>query len=313
MERAKPILRAIRRREEASYLPSVMSMRSLGKETMREYLQWRRDMALWFLYTAHDYGIPWETVEAAQAMVDRVSSIDKNITENFDLYQISCFVCLLIACKTMETKLFFKESCLWKLGRGYFSKSELNDAELKVLYALKWRIQPPTSIDMANQLLALVKDLGFLFDYAEMRQKVTQYLIVAVVDSRFLPFKKSSIALAAVLCAIRPKVDDWVFQALQNDFEEMLLFTEQIQDELMTLQLMFMGESNAMDTPGSLAPWNAPSQDHIVATGFGPSHSKQTLLLFEPAFLIQLFEIPDFLEEQERMIQIHDHQSPHML
>ena len=65
-------------------------------------------MALWFLYTAHDYGIQSETVEAAQAMVDRVSSIDTNITEDFDLYQISCFVCLLIACKTMETKLFFK-------------------------------------------------------------------------------------------------------------------------------------------------------------------------------------------------------------
>ena len=271
-------------------------------------------MALWFLYTAHDYGIQSETVEAAQAMVDRVSSIDTNITEDFDLYQISCFVCLLIACKTMETKLFFKKSCLWKLGRGYFSKAELNDAELNVLYALKWRIQPPTSIDIANHLLTFVNDLGLpLLDYTEVKQKVTLSLSVAVVDSRFLPFKKSSIALAAVLSVIRPEVEYSVFQALQKGFEEMLLFAELFEDELMKLQLILMGimESNTMDMPGALAPWNTPPHNPILATDFGPLRSKQTFL-FEPA-LIQLFEPRDVLEEHGRMIKIHSHQPPHLL
>ena len=247
-------------------------------------------MALWFLYTAHDYGISSETVEVAQAMVDRVSSVDKNFTENFDRYQISCFVCLLVACKTLETKHFFKESSLRKVGRAYFSKSELNVAELDVLYSLKWRIHPPSSIDIANQLLALVNDLGLLLDYTEIKQKVTLYLIFAFVDSRFLPFKKSSIALAAVLGVIQPQVEHIVFQGLQKDLEEMLLFTELFEDELVALQaMMMMFPPNTIGTPGALAPWIAPLHNYILASGLGPSPSKQ-LLQFEPPSL-QLFEI----------------------
>ena len=264
-------------------------------------------MALWFLYTAHDYGIPSETVEVAQAMVDRVSSVDKNITENFDRYQISCFVCLLVACKTLETKHFFKESSLRKVGRAYFSTSELNVAELDVLYSLKWRIHPPSSIDIANQLLASINDLGLLLDYTEIKQKVTLYLIFAFVDSRFLPFKKSSIALAAVLGVIQPQVEHTVFQGLQKDLEEMLLFTELFEDELVALQAMMMmfPPNTTIGMPGALAPWIAPSHNYILASGLGPSPSKQ-LLQFEPPSL-QLFEILNHKsfseEEQERMLR----------
>jgi Cyclin, N-terminal domain len=197
-------------------------------------------MAFWFLVIGIDLGIRAETVEAAQNILDRLSTIEKNTTQDFNLYQLSCFVCLLIACKTLESKHFFKQSEIRKLGREYYTQAELDHMELNILYSLKWHIQPTSSIEISGMLLDMVHDLGLVPDYEDIKPKVVLHLIGAMVDSRFLPFKKSSIALAAVLSVLKPFLKDESFQVLQKHFEDILTYAEIFEDELKNLQAMMM-------------------------------------------------------------------------
>jgi hypothetical protein len=174
----------------------------------------------------------------------------------------------------LEAKHFFKKSKIRKLGRDFFSQSELDHTELDILYSLKWHIQPPSSIEIANKLLEIVADLGLVPDYAEIKEKITLSLINAIVDSRFLPFKKSSIALAAFLSVMRPRLKDDPFRVLQKNLEEILMFTEHFEDELVQLQRMMEGP-NAMNTPVILPSLEPKSHDHIHM--YVSSPTKQTL------------------------------------
>jgi len=233
-------------------------------------------MALWFLCIAHDYGIRAETVEVAQAMVDRLSVIDNTVFENFDRYQLSCFACLLSTCKTLEEKQFFKESRIRRVGREYFSPSELNDAELNALYTLKWHINQPSSIAFAYSLLEIVREMNVIPNGTEIKSQVNHHLILSMIDSRFLPFKKSSIALAAVLTVIRQFVEEETLEGLQQDIEEALLFNESFEDELIQLQNMMLTTVQVTTTNNKSTKLFG---EHIVITDFfGPSEGEKTFL-----------------------------------
>lgn len=192
-------------------------------------------MASWLLDTAQLYDIHPVTVEAAQSMLDRLSTIDKDITEDFELYQLSCFVCLLIARKMNESRRLFKKSEIQEISRECFSQEELDHMELHVLYSLQWRVQPPTTFEIADRLLDLVP-LELVPDRAIIQDRLNAHLRMALVDSRFLPFKASSIALASVLIQLRPILKTSTLNEIQERLEFALDYREAFEQELEQLQ-----------------------------------------------------------------------------
>jgi hypothetical protein len=44
------------------------------------------------------------------------------------------------------------------LSRGTYSAHDIENMELQILKALEWRVNPPTSVSFARQLLALLPD-----------------------------------------------------------------------------------------------------------------------------------------------------------
>ena len=244
------ILRAIKRREDHFYPPVVMGILDLNQKQIRQYLGWRRDMASWLLDTAQLYGIHPSTVEAAQSMLDRLSTFDKDITEDFELYQLSCFVCLLIARKVNESKRLFKKSEIQELNRECFSQEELDHMEMYVLYSLNWRIQPPTTIDIADKLLDLIP-YSLLPDRDAIQERLNTDLRLALVESRFLKFKASSIALASVIVQLQPILKTSTVLEIQELLELALDYREAFDQELEQLQSMLRLLQQGMSTNAS--------------------------------------------------------------
>ncbi len=235
-------LRVISRREEHSYLPPIFDILDKDRNTIQTYLVWRRDMASWMLDTGELYGIHPSTVEAAQSMLDRLSSVDKDITEDFELYQISSFVCLIIACKNYESRRIFRKSKLRGLIQEFFCQEELDAMERHILYSLQWRIQPPTSIEIAYWLLELVP-FEIIPDRSKIMERVTMELKRIMVDSKFLPFRASSKALSSVLISLQDILKSEPFRTIQILLEHALDFKEAFEREREQLQSMLFVES----------------------------------------------------------------------
>lgn len=243
-------LRAISRQEERSYLPPVFDILEKNRATFQQYLLWRQEMASWLFDTADLYEIHSATVEAAQSMLDRLSSIDSDIIEDFDLYQVSCFVCLLIACKNCESRRIFRKSKIRDLIQEFFCQEELDNMELHILYSLQWRIQPPTSIEIACRLLAAVP-FEIIPDRSKITDRVTKDLRTTLVDSRFLSFRASSKALVAVLQSLHSILKPEPFQTIQNQLKHALDYKEDFGQELTQLHSMMYGESKIpLQSPG---------------------------------------------------------------
>jgi hypothetical protein len=199
-------------------------------------------MTTWLLVTADLYGIHPSTVEAAQSMLDRLSSLDHDITEDFEMFQVSCLVCLLIACKSFETRRTVKKSKIRDLIKEFFSEEEIDSMELHVLYSLRWRTQAPTSIDIADMLLDLVP-YDLIPDRLQIMERIVKSLRIALVDSRFVTFRASSRALASVLLSLQKILKPEPFRAIQLQLEDALDYQEAFDGELERLQTMLVAET----------------------------------------------------------------------
>lgn len=236
------LLRTISRREQSCYMPPAFGTGEVDRTALQHYLVWRRDMATWLLDTADLYGIRPSTVETAQSMLDRLSSLDHEITEDFEMFQVSCLVCLLIACKSCETRRTVKKSKIRELVEEFFSPEELDSMELHVLYSLRWRTQPPTSIDIAHMLLDIVP-FDVIPDRLQILEKVVMRLKIALVNSKFVPFRASSKALASVLLSLHSILKPEPFRTIQQEMKDALGYEEAFERELQQLQIMLLAES----------------------------------------------------------------------
>lgn len=199
-------------------------------------------MITWLLDTADLYGIHPSTVEAAQSMLDRISSLDPDITEDFEMFQVSTLVCLLIACKSCETRRTVKKSKIRDLMEEFFSEEELDSMELHILYSLQWRTQPPTSIEIAHMLLDVVP-CDVIPDRLQIMDRVVKTLKITMVDSKFVPFRASSKALASVLLSLHSILKPDPFQTIKLQLEHALGYQEAFERELQQLQIMLLVES----------------------------------------------------------------------
>jgi hypothetical protein len=155
-------------------------------------------------------------VAIAMNIVDRFASAvqttsprsqENRLAQDRAEYQLVIITALYISIKLNERTIFGSQDFA-AASRGMYSLQDIQGMELKILHALSWRMYPPTSLQVANQILSLM-----LSQYAHtnikqetldlLQEEVAFQTENAVRDYYFATQRPSTIAVAAITNAIQ--------------------------------------------------------------------------------------------------------------
>jgi len=173
----------------------------------------RRKLIDWCYAIADRCQFQRETVAVAANIVDRFmsttrasSASSQEIEALYDRteYQLVALTALYISIKINERTSFgIKDFAA--ASRGIYPVEDIEVMELKILHALSWRVCPPTSVQMGNQILALMlpeesNSRSGTFEF--LREEVAFQMENAVRDYYLATQRPSTIAAAAIMNAI---------------------------------------------------------------------------------------------------------------
>mmetsp|Transcript_20943 Transcript_20943/g.36041 ORF Transcript_20943/g.36041 Transcript_20943/m.36041 type:complete len:322 (+) Transcript_20943:105-1070(+) len=174
-----------------------------------------------------------ETVSIAMNCVDRFVSKNGALPQaqvalhDRAEYQLVTITALYVAIKLNE-RVTFSSKDFAALSRGTYAVEEIEDMETQVLHGLSWRLCPPTSLQIANQILVLVShqvEMNLLMrgTLNFIRDEVAFQTENAVRDYFSAIQRPSTIAFAAIMNAIE--------QVSQEDYECLSIALLRVLDE----------------------------------------------------------------------------------
>lgn len=183
--------------EVRSPLPPVQAARLAG---------WRQRMIEWAYNVADTYSLDREVVAVAFHLLDRfiaseVFSSEEDYAqdpidrEDFQLYSM---VCLYIAIKALVPVRKLTMECIIEMSRGFYNKQHITEAELDVLDALNWHVNPATVMDFCRLYLHLFPNS---LDEEMLHASCQNLAELALDDIYFINKPTSLVALSAVLLA----------------------------------------------------------------------------------------------------------------
>jgi hypothetical protein len=162
----------------------------------------REMMATW-AYSVIDYcDFQRETVEVSMSCLDRflLTEYGRSALEDRDLFQLAAMTTVYTAVKLHETAALDLDF-IAHLSRGAYSQDMVETMEETLLYALKWRVNPPTALAFVRQYLELLPCVD-----ERVRQSVYEVARfqteLAVKEYWFLTVKASALAYCALLNAL---------------------------------------------------------------------------------------------------------------
>jgi len=165
-----------------------------------------------------------ETVEIAMNIVDRFVSTNRaspssqvDALHDRAQYQLVTLTALYISIKLNE-RVSFGSKDFAAASRGTYSVEEIEDMEMNILHGLSWRLCPPTSLQVGNQILSLMlpqveKTTLEQGTWDLIRDEVAFQTENAVRDYYFTTQRPSTIATAAIINAIE-QVNDQDYEYL---------------------------------------------------------------------------------------------------
>ena len=158
-----------------------------------------------------------ETVSIAMEMVDRflsVASSSKSSSKcvlaqdilcgDRETYQLIAMSALYIAIKTKE-QVAFGSDAFAVLSRGMYTAQEIEAMEMTILRTLSWRVNAPTSVQVANHILSLILPrCGHIREstWEVILDEVRYQTEIAVGDYYFVTQRPSTVAMAAIINAL---------------------------------------------------------------------------------------------------------------
>jgi len=116
-------------------------------------------------------------------------------------YQLATVTSLYIVAKLHNLQEQLSMAYFVKISNGKFTANHLQDMELKMFNALGWRVNPPVPILQSTYLLVFV--LPTTVPRRPLIMELTRFLTEAILtDHYFVPFKASTISIAAIFTAI---------------------------------------------------------------------------------------------------------------
>ena len=199
----------------------------------------RTAMSNWMYTVVDTLKLPREAVTIAMSYVDRYLSTTTSsggLLPSFRCrmeFQLTCMTCFYMAVK-VHSPVAIDTSLVSQLSRHQFTPEQIEQRELDVLTALKWKVNPPTAlrfIECYRQILALQFQIEGEDDYDDDDDDdmfdavydLAKYQVEVSTNNYMLSvgMKPSMVALAAVANAL--ETIDMVDRTVQDEMMSLLM------------------------------------------------------------------------------------------
>jgi hypothetical protein len=185
----------------------------------------RNEMSAWYLRLADACDFSSETAEIAMSLLDRFLTTPEGTEARSDrgVYQLASMAALYTAVKVHETTAI-DSTTICSLSCGVYFRKDLEAMEIKILHALKWRVNPPTSFSFVRKLMELIPEevlekekFQTVLDLAQLQVEL------AIIDYTFVTVKASTVAYSALMNSLENLgLEDGVLDHLSNTLAEAL-------------------------------------------------------------------------------------------
>lgn len=161
----------------------------------------RKLMLQWSYNVVDFFSLERETCALALSYSDRFLATKKwglEYLEDTGKYQLLCITALYIAIKVHEPASLTPQAFV-EIGRGQYTVEQVEQMEKRLLNALEWRVNPPTSLEFVRNYLDLIPS-----NQLDKSMKATVYVLAraqterALSDYNLLTVDASRIAFASV-------------------------------------------------------------------------------------------------------------------
>ncbi|KAI2494380.1 cyclin-like protein [Fragilaria crotonensis] len=145
-----------------------------------------------------------ETVEIAMSSLDRFlgTAQGNDALNDRKTFQLAAMTCLYTAIKVHEPEAIDPQM-MSGLSRGVYSPKQFEAMELKIMSALQWRVNAPTSMSFVRFFMALLPDAAIMGDELDAISEFAKFQTeVAVGENSLVGVSASTIALAAIANAL---------------------------------------------------------------------------------------------------------------
>ncbi|KAH6806224.1 hypothetical protein C2S51_031055 [Perilla frutescens var. frutescens] len=177
-------------RKETRYLPQSGYLNLI--HTHHSIRNARFKAVTWIIKSRTRMDLSPETLFAAVNYLDRFISLSQCQGWKCWMFELLSVACLSIATKFNDTTAYQLHEFQEDLENS-FSPNLIQRMELTVLKALDWRVDSTTPFSYIHLLTPTNKTL-----VEELTQRVTQLLVVSLLDPKLLEFQQCVVAIAAV-------------------------------------------------------------------------------------------------------------------
>lgn len=166
----------------------------------------RRLMAEWCVKVVDRCSFARETAAIAMSMLDRFLATPQGseaITSR-NVFQLASMTCLYTAIKVHESEALQPQTIV-QLSRGIFTIHDIEKMELRILFAIRWRTNPPTPLVFVQHFLAAAatSSQGAIQYHHQLLEFATLQIELTLVDYKYAIIRPSSIAYASLSNAFR--------------------------------------------------------------------------------------------------------------
>mmetsp|Transcript_30682 Transcript_30682/g.64962 ORF Transcript_30682/g.64962 Transcript_30682/m.64962 type:complete len:317 (+) Transcript_30682:100-1050(+) len=180
----------------------------------------RAKVCQWIFHTADCARFNRETAIVAMSLMDRFLSLSSPRAKKTDHdrreYQLVALTSLYIAVKISEP-IGMNPTTISHLSRGHQTEQDIISCEREILSSLRWKVNGPTPFQFTRCILDLLPDSTGPAVAPKLCGDSHRQIEVAVGDYAFVPLRRSSIAVGAII------------NSLENVAQEDLSVEEKIQ------------------------------------------------------------------------------------
>ena len=161
----------------------------------------RTKMVTWCIQVVDFCKFSRETVEIAMSHLDRYVATPAGATALRDraVYQLASMASLYTAVKIHEPEAM-DPTLVSNLSRGAYSPKDVEAMEASLLMALKWRVNPPTSLAFCRKLMDLIPQETMDKEMRQTAYDLTKFQTeLAVHNYQFVTVKPSTIAYCSLM------------------------------------------------------------------------------------------------------------------
>jgi hypothetical protein len=161
----------------------------------------RSKMAAWSIQVVDFCNLNHDTVEITMSLLDRFLATAEGTLARRDrsVYQLASMTALYTSVKINEPRAM-DPKLISLLSHGVFSCHAIEKMEIEILHAVKWRVNPPTSLAFIRELLDLIPEQVLRKEMRQTAMDLSELQTGLVVANHpFVATRASTVAYSALM------------------------------------------------------------------------------------------------------------------